>query len=84
MRVEESRVLLKVGRLGRVKPNPCQPSDLPASGVETPSPKPPEVAESRPTRPNPELVPVPIAVNLSEAITDEQLREFLDLPAIAA
>lgn len=86
MRVEDSKVLMKVGRLGRVKPTPSQLSNQPSPPQEA-SPKSPDVAECRPACPAPVAQPVNDAggaADLSEDITDEKVREFLDLPALAA
>jgi hypothetical protein len=81
VRVEDSKVLMKVGRLGRVKPA-SEPEQKPSS----PDNEPPGT-ECRPERPTCVQFPVDnitVTLGLSEDITEETLREFLDLPALVA
>ncbi len=80
VRVEDSKVLMKVGRLGRVKPSPeekrVDPTPDPAATV------PPATTDQEET-PTPKRG-VFITPRISPDISDAKLREFLDLPAIAA
>lgn len=83
LRVEESKVLMKIGRLGRVKPS-LAPSDhsLPQQCVGSSGPQEPidEGSEAVPVLHDKSIVkPVP-----AEYITDESIRKFLELPALAA
>jgi hypothetical protein len=86
VRVEDSKVLMKVGHLGRVKPTSGQPDDKPSSAGNR-SVEPPGTTECRPQRPTCVQFPVDnitVPRGLSEDITEETLREFLDLPALVA
>lgn len=81
--VEESKVLMKVGRLGRVKPSPEQPDKAPPP-PDHPHPDCPRVGETHPERPGPMDASTVAAKDVSPEITEVTLRDFLDLPALAA
>ena len=86
VRVEDSKVLMKVGQLGRVKPTLCQPDDK-ASSAGNASVDSPGVDKCPPERPGVTSVPVDniaVDIGLSEDLTDEMLREFLELPVLTA
>ena len=81
MRVEESTVLMKVGRLGRVKPSPeekrCDPTPQePAAAIHP--------AEADQEEPPAGKRGVFIPPRISPDISDAKLREFLDLPALVS
>ena len=78
LRVEDSTVLMKVGRLGRVKPSPEQKradvTPIPTDAVPH--------AESVEAEPPARKPGVFITPRLSPQIADAKLREFLDLAAL--
>lgn len=85
MRVDESKVLMQVGRLGRPKPSPGQTDDH-LTPPQAEAPNLPEVAEGRPERPASKSPPSLAALdgNHPPEIAMANLREFLDLPDLAA
>ena len=74
LEIGESKVLMKVGRLGRERPTPVRNGDekIPAQ------PNPVEVEQERPDGPQEEALAVePSAL---DEITSERVRRFLDAP----
>jgi hypothetical protein len=83
MQVPESKVIMKVGRLGRAKAT-SGPEDGHSPSQKDAAPEPREAVKTPPERPKSDPVHVEEepAEDFGEGITDEDVREFLEMPVV--